>query len=66
MFNFDFKRFVWQIGDYTSSPSDLKTLKLGLGFGLGLGLGLLKLSLLVTPVFEAEKPGEPKAMEGRT
>ena len=38
MFNFDFKRFVWQIGDYTSSPSDLKTLKLGLGFGLGLEL----------------------------
>ena len=38
MFNLDFKRFIWQIGDYTSSPSDLKTLKLGLGFGLGLEL----------------------------
>ena len=29
-------------------------------------LGLLKISLLVAPVFEAEEPGEPKAMEGRT
>ena len=53
-------------------PSDLKTLKLGLGLelrlrlGLGLGLRLLKISLLVAPVFEAEEPGEPKAMEGRT